>query len=374
MSWRPWRLGGSILPAARQRFTSQPSLLATLLLLIAFACPAEQRFDDAEVAHIAYPDWFVDNGLPDFTELLSNTAADGKQGVMLLFTTEGCSYCDLFIRTSLADPALAARVQANFSAIGLEIFDDTDMIAQDGTEIAIKTFADEQGAEFAPTLLFYANDGSRILRMVGYQDPERFGQILDYLIAGHYQGQTFREYLSQRNTTATTDTASLRDDPLFSEPPYALDRRYFPASQPLLVLFEQPGAAAVSRFHDEVLSSDQVRGLLSQFELVRLDSGDADTPVLTPNGQRTNPRAWYRQTGFSNTPALLFFDETGKPLLQTDALVLRQRMLNSLNFVLERAYDKGWSYQRYARSRGIERQTQEQDRTDHPQATGQTRP
>lgn len=353
-----------------------PVLVTALLLLAVFACPAEPRFDDAEIAHIAYPSWFADNGLPDFTELLADAQSDGKQGVMLLFTTEGCSYCDLFIRTSLADPALAARVRASFSAIGLEIFDDTGMIAPDGSEIAIKTFASAQGAEFAPTLLFYANNGSRILRMVGYQDPERFGRILDYLGTGDYKKQSFKAYLSQYTNTTANSSASLPGDPLFSVPPYALERRHFPASQPLLVLFEQPGAAAVSRFHDEVLSSDQVRGLLSQFELVRLDSSDADTPVLTPDGQRTNPQAWYRQTGLSNTPALLFFDETGKPLLQTDALVLRQRMLNSLNFVLDRAYDKGWSYQRYARSRGLERQAQRQGqgRVDRPQATKQTVP
>ena len=40
---------------------------------------------------------------------------------------------------------------------------------------------------------------------------------------------------------------------------------------------------------------------------------------------------------------------------KTDAVLERQRMLNACGLVLERAYEKGWSYQRYARSRALER-------------------
>jgi len=54
-------------------------------------------------------------------------------------------------------------------------------------------------------------------------------------------------------------------------------------------------------------------------------------------------------------PALLFFDENGNGVLKTDALGLRQRMMHSLLCVVERAYEKGWTYQRLARSKGIER-------------------
>jgi hypothetical protein len=51
----------------------------------------------------------------------------------------------------------------------------------------------------------------------------------------------------------------------------------------------------------------------------------------------------------------MFFSEQGQDVLSTDALVGRQRMLNSLMFVLERAYEKDWTYQRFARARALER-------------------
>lgn len=65
--------------------------------------------------------------------------------------------------------------------------------------------------------------------------------------------------------------------------------------------------------------------------------------------------AWFEHTQFTRVPALLFFNEAGHAMLRTGAWVLRQRMINSLSYVLERAYEKSWSYRRYARSKGIER-------------------
>jgi hypothetical protein len=40
-----------------------------------------------------------------------------------------------------------------------------------------------------------------------------------------------------------------------------------------------------------------------------------------------------------------FFNQKGRQVLKTDALILQQRMTKSLNFVLEHAYEKNWTYQ-----------------------------
>jgi thioredoxin-related protein len=77
--------------------------------------------------------------------------------------------------------------------------------------------------------------------------------------------------------------------------------------------------------------------------------------VRHPNGHLTNPAAWYKSTDFSRLPALVFFDEKGRKVLETDALVKHQRMMNAINYVLERAYKKDWTYQRFSRNKAIER-------------------
>ena len=70
------------------------------------------------------------------------------------------------------------------------------------------------------------------------------------------------------------------------------------------------------------------------------------------------PAKWYQTSSISRLPALLFFNETGKLSLQTDAFVRRSRMLNSINYMLEKAYLKDWTYQQFARSKAIERSLQ----------------
>ena len=339
-------------------------LRVIVLTLIPFNLSLAKDFDDAEIMHIDYPSWFKKDPFFDLDESLQQAIADGKQGLMIFFTTEGCSYCAEFIRMSLSDPEIASLVQKNFDSIGLEIFSDTEMTEPHGVSMPMKQFAKKEGAAFAPTLLFIGDDGDRTLRVVGYQSPDRFKTILSYMAGKHYKTKTLASYFAGHSDEAPEKYSKhgLRDDPLFSTPPYVLDRSKIHAGQPLLVIFEKAGCKECMDFHTEVLALKEVRDVLKQFEIVRLDVADDKTPVLAPTGDRVTPSHWFEQTSFARVPALLFFDEKGNEVLKTDALVLRQRMINSMNYVLERAYEKDWTYQRFARSKGLERYQREQEK------------
>jgi thioredoxin-related protein len=240
----------------------------------------------------------------------------------------------------------------------MEIFDDSEMISPPGDSLRVKQFAKKEGVEYSPTLLFYGEKSEPLLKIVGYQSPERFKTILDYLTGQHFRSESFRDYSNRlaTETSASHPDVELEKDRLFMKPPYALDRSRFPADKPLLVIFEKSACKECEEFHDEVLSLNEIRAELEKFEIARFDANDGKTPVLTPDGKRVTPAIWFDQTAFTRVPGLLFFDENGNEVLKTDALVLHQRMMNSLGFVLERAYKKGWTYQRFARSKSIERQ------------------
>ena len=342
------------------RILTKSLFFIPLLALSTFEVSSATDFRDSDVMHVDYPGWFESDPFFDLSAIVAKARTGGKHGVMVYFKTEGCSYCALFIKQSLGDPVIAKRVQDNFVSIGLEIFDDAEMTDPLGKPIRVKDFASAEKAGFSPTLVFFDTDGKRILRAVGYQSPERFNTILSYITGKYYQTQTLAQYFERVSdkTPKPTARAGLKDDTLFSKPPYALDRSRFAASQPLLVIFATPGCAECNDFHDEVLAVKEVREILKDFEVVRLDAADTRTPVVTPQGKRETPTSWYKQTGFSRVPALLFFDEKGNEVLSTDALVKRQRMLNSLSFMTERAYEKGWTYQRQARENAIKRSQQ----------------
>ncbi|MGD9385890.1 MAG: thioredoxin fold domain-containing protein [Thioalkalispiraceae bacterium] len=333
-------------------------LLASLscLLLNPLALQAGE-FKDSTLTHIKYPAWFINTPFLELNEDLANARANGKQGLMVVYSTEGCSYCGLFIQKSLGDPEIAALVRKHFDSVGLEIFDDTILVGPRGQETTVKEFAKQQGVMFSPTILFYDNNGKRVLRITGYQSPERFKTSLSYVTGKHYQSQSMADYVkrSARIQARPATSTSLKQDPLFAKPPYLLQRNIIPASQPLLVIFEQADCEECDIFHNKVLADKQVRESLKKYEVVRLNSRDDKSVFITPDGSRMTPAMWYQQEGFSRTPALLFFSERGHAAIKTDNLVLQQRMMNSINYMNEQAYLKGWSYQRFARSKAIER-------------------
>jgi thioredoxin-related protein len=347
-------------------------LFLSLCLLLSALAPAagSDGFDDGAIAQVKYPAWFKEAFL-DLPQDLTDASEAGKLGLFLFVSTQGCSYCHLFIEKSLGDPAIAERVKTHFDTIGLEIFDDAELTDFAGEPIAVKDFVLSQGVQFAPTLLFYTPDdagGARLLaRLPGYFEPERFNRVLDYLIDRRWETQTLKDYLvaTQPSGPAKSDpppesgaeqaAGGLIQDPLFPPPPHVLDRSRVPAERPLVVIFESADCPRCARFHREVIQDSDLRPQLASIDLVRLDAADDQTPVLTPNGERTTAAAWYRDLGFTDLPALVFVTEQGKNVLQSDALVLKSRMTNSLGFLRERAYERGWNYQRYARSQAMAR-------------------
>ena len=347
--------------------SNQLSFLKSLLLLLLFTASSISfgatvtNEENARKLH-AFPEWFVDSPFLDLEEVTSEVTDEGKKGLMILFTTQGCSYCEMFIHDSLGDSKIAAQVQENFSSIGLEIFDDAEMVTPSGETMAVKHFAKQEGVGFAPTLLFYDENGKRVLRQVGLQTPQRFTHLMDYAADKRYESQSLRDFIiaKQAEQKGKSSYTSLKEDALFDTTPYALDRSHFDASEPLLVLFEKKGCDECEAFHRDVLTLKHVRETLGNFQVVRLDVEDNKTPVLLPDGKFTTPAKWYQQSTFSRLPALAFYNEKGKQSLKTDAFVGDSRMMNSLNYMLEKAYLKDWTYQQFARSKGLERSLKEQ--------------
>jgi thioredoxin-related protein len=336
-------------------------LRVTVLILTAILLPLNvvhaRDLDDGNLQHEDYPSWFKKDPFLELDVELYKARQAGKKGLMVLYTTKGCSYCDVFIQKSLGDPLIAAMVQAQFDAVGLEIFDDKGMVDPSGTNMSVKKFASFEGVEFSPTLLFYGEGGERLLKVTGYQSPTRFKQILGYLAGEYYKTVSLASYFRKyaENNAATTLSTSSREDSLFGKPPHILQRNYFTASQPMMVLFEATACEECNNFHDKVLAEKEVRDALAKFKVIRLDANDDKTIVLAPDGSRITPVQWYKKIGFSRLPALVFIDEKGNEVLKTDALILKQRMMNCVNYVLEKAYEKNWTYQRFARSKAIER-------------------
>ena len=297
-----------------------------------------------------YPDWFVDS-LLDLQDDLHSAKAAGKQGLMVVFSMPYCSFCKQLARTTLADPAVSAALQRDFAAVHLDLFSDVEVVTPTGESMSAKAFASQEGADYTPAIYFYGLDGQRLLRIVGYHPPQRFERILRYLSDREYERMALREYLlSDTSADEKGANAAPVQDPLFTAPPFALDRRQTPGQRPLMVVFDRQDCRECRFVLGELFRIPSIRNQLEQFDLVRLDFDDQQ-PLHDPTGHATTAAKWHADLGFHRFPALAFFDEYGNLVQKTDAMMLEGRLDNTLSYVLERAYREGINYQRFASRR-----------------------
>lgn len=315
----------------------------------------ELLFDDEpRVRDIEYPDWFKLSFL-DLRDDVREAVAAGKRGLMVYFGQAHCAYCEALIEVNFADPEIAAYTQQHFDVVPIDIWGDRVVITTTGQVLTEKALALEEETNFTPSILFYDTDGDEVFRLRGYYPPYKFRAALEYVADRHYHRSSFREYLA-RGEEAMTFEGELSEEDFLSPPPYALDRTHFPGEQPLLVLFEQSDCHGCDVLHTEAFSDSDVRRTLQTFEVVQLDMW-ADTPVLTPAGERLSARDWAAELGLFYAPALVFFDQHGREIIRVDSVVRFHRLARVLKYVASGGYKKHRNFQRWRQQRQANRAT-----------------
>jgi thioredoxin-related protein len=163
-------------------------LVAATLLALCFVMPAANRVAAAETPESQqastgyFPNWFKLSFL-DLRKDLEEAGTGGKQGVMVLFSIRGCAYCKMMVERSFRDPGIEAVLRRHFDVVHLDIRSDLDLKDPRGRAMTVREFARREGTTFSPSVAFYGLDGHPLLRVVGYQTPERFRATLDEVIA-----------------------------------------------------------------------------------------------------------------------------------------------------------------------------------------------
>lgn len=300
-----------------------------------------QSFSDVPMLrNLTIPDWFKQTFL-DLPEDLRHATQDGKLGLMLYFGQQHCAYCEAMNDTIFEQEDFKTYISKYFDAIPIDVWGKLDVVNLQGKKTNETQFANEMQAQFTPTVIFYSNQGKEILRLKGYYPPYLFRAALDYLAGGFYKIEKFANYLAKGNFMPTDPlqqkNPSLHQFALFSAPPFQLQRNHHSANRPLLVIFEQPNCHACNLLHRDILTDTIIYNHLKNFEIIRL-SRWTETPLITPNGEKTTANQWANELGIFYTPSFLFFDESGKQILRVESVIQRIRFLQLLKYILQKGY------------------------------------
>jgi thioredoxin-related protein len=307
-------------------------------------------FDDQPLEEpLSFPDWFKLSFL-DLREDLEEAGKEGKNGIIVYFGQKYCAYCKQFLQ-DLGKEDIRAYMQERFDVIGTDIHGHRMITDLSGNEIVESRFATREKTNFTPSVVFYGTDRQEALRLRGYYPPYRFRAALEYVADGHYRREQFREYLARADVPLVFKPGDLSDEDFYIPGPYMLDRSRAPGERPLVVFFEQGDCHACDVLHTGPLKDPEIRTRLEQMENVQL-SFWADTPVITPAGERTTAKEWAAQMGLFYTPTMIVYDNDGSEIIRVDSVVQFYRLRNVLDYILSDGYRRYETFQQWRETRG----------------------
>ena len=329
----------------RRRFNTRLLGLTAVLLLP----PAVLAQGAVPSPHaIAMPRWFS-NSLLDFKDEVPEAAREGKR-VLLYFGQDGCPYCKALMQANFGPGAITDKTRQHFTAIAVNIWGDLDVTWVDGTRTTEKGLARLLKVQFTPTLLFLETDGRIALRLDGYQPPERFTHVLDYVIARRERELSLAEYLNTVAPEAATGGPPTPQPYLMKD---ATRLARAGRNKPLAVLFEAAGCKACSEMHTEAFQRASQRRQLRGFDVARLLPGrpGAPQPLTTPDGRRSDARAFARDLGIKLYPTVVLFDAQGREAFRFDGYMRPFHIESAFDYVASGAHLREPQFQRFVQAR-----------------------
>lgn len=311
--------------------------LSAFAAIPAYAADDSMQFSDQPMHRdFSHPAWFKQSFL-NLPQDLDDVRKAGKSGLIVYFGQANCAYCEQLLKINFGRQTdIVAYIRKYFEVVEVDIWGSLEVVTPAGDELTEKSYADREKTTFTPSLIFYNPWGKEVFRLSGYYPPYMFRAALDFVVGEYYHEQTFRAYV-ERAAPMTFEEGELNHSKLFSEPPYLLSRHDNPADRPLVVFFEQPDCHACDILHGEALYENELYLDLSKMEAVQLNMW-RDTPVITPDGERTTARAWADKLELFYTPTLIFFDEQGREIIRVDSTVQQYRLSKVVKYVLGKGY------------------------------------
>jgi len=302
-------------------------------------------FDDSQLEEeLVYPDWFkLSHG--NLGDDLEEAKKSGKKGIITYFGQKRCAYCEQFFKTSLADSDIKNYLQKHYDLIAFDIWGIDDITDTDGKQYTERELAIQYKANFTPSLVFYDQDGKPVFRLRGFYPPYKFRAALQYVVEEFYKTETFSDYFQRATPGEYFLLGGLTERDFFLEEPYDLVslRQNGKATA---VFFEQGNCHACDLLHSAPLSQELSIQEITKMNVIQLNMW-ADTPVITPKGDKTTAKEWASSLDIFYAPTIVFFDTDGNEIIRVDSVTYFYRLWGVLDYVNKQGYKVSNDYQEW---------------------------
>lgn len=146
---------------------------------------------------------FFHQSFGDLQEEIAIAKDEGLFGVMIMFETNDCPWCERMKKTVLNQASVQDFYRKHFRVLTLNIEGDTPIVDFSGQEITEKEFSlNYNRIRATPVFMFFDLSGERAMRFTGTtKDPQEFLWLGEFVADGHYQTGKFPLFKRQQRET-----------------------------------------------------------------------------------------------------------------------------------------------------------------------------
>jgi len=128
---------------------------------------------------------------------LDRSRIPGSLPLVVFFEQGDCHACDVLHTEPLRRDFIRRRL-ANFENVQLDIWSDTPVVTPQGDITTAKQWAEDLGIFYAPSILFFDEQGNEIIRLDSVTQFFRLRNVLNYISSKGYLSQpNFQHWSSQ---------------------------------------------------------------------------------------------------------------------------------------------------------------------------------
>ena len=154
-------------------------------------------------------EYFFIQSFGDLQEEIKTAKEQGKQGMMLFFEAEGCSYCQGMLKGVLSQKPVQEWYGEYFLSMAIDIHGDVEITDFDGITLPSKVFAEHRKVFMTPLVLFVDLSGAEIYRHLGMvKTAEEFLLMGEYIADKHFMDTEFSVFIHKKGLGETQATLS----------------------------------------------------------------------------------------------------------------------------------------------------------------------
>ena len=136
----------------------------------------------------------------DGINTVASTADLSRQDkkLLVMFEQQQCTTCDE-LHLDILKRNQSIKLLSGFNVVVLDMWSSDVIVTPSGTKIEIHEWAKKLDVKYAPSLLFFDQNGAEVFRTDAYLKAFHIQSAMDYVLSGAYKQQSnFQRYIDKR--------------------------------------------------------------------------------------------------------------------------------------------------------------------------------